>query len=216
MLSFKHSGRRLLSIWLHLALFFFSLAGDGESEEAIEFDISAGNAQQSIPLFVEITKKTILYDFNDLADIELNSVKGLLSPKNALLSLIEDTPLVLNEDEVPGIWVLRKVDPVVPDDYEIELPKLDSDFDPESIFELSPFVVTESGNMGYLSTQTLAGTRIKTSLENIATMLQVVTPEFMEDTQATDISTLGPYLANFESNRANPMILGFVDLAQQP
>ncbi len=46
---------------------------------------------------------------------------------------------------------------------------------------LSPFVLTADSEVGYTSTSTLAGSRIKTDFKDIASQISVMTPEFLAD-----------------------------------
>jgi hypothetical protein len=46
---------------------------------------------------------------------------------------------------------------------------------------LSPFVLTADSEVGYMSTSTLAGSRIKTDFKDIASQISVMTPEFLAD-----------------------------------
>ncbi len=68
----------------------------------------------------------------------------------------------------------------------------------EKVVELSPFVVSESDNVGYAATSTLAGTRIKTNLADLGAAISVVTREFMEDVGAKDLGSLLSYTSNTE------------------
>ncbi|MCF3648198.1 TonB-dependent receptor plug domain-containing protein [Synoicihabitans lomoniglobus] len=63
---------------------------------------------------------------------------------------------------------------------------------------LSPFEVTASAENGYLATETLAGTRIRTELRDVGSAISVITKEFMKDIGATDNSTLLQYTTNAE------------------
>jgi outer membrane receptor protein involved in Fe transport len=67
----------------------------------------------------------------------------------------------------------------------------------DDIYEMSPFVVSGS-EVGYQATQSLAGTRIKSDLRDVAGAIQVVTPEFLQDTAATDAESLLVYTTNTE------------------
>ncbi len=68
----------------------------------------------------------------------------------------------------------------------------------EEIFELSPFSVTAEDSTGYAATSTLAGTRIKSQLRDVGAAISVFTPEFLEDTGATDAGTVLSYGLNTE------------------
>jgi catecholate siderophore receptor len=68
----------------------------------------------------------------------------------------------------------------------------------EEVVKLSPFEVTADGQIGYLANNSLAGTRINTSLRDIASSVQVVTKEFLDDTGATSLSELLIYTTSTE------------------
>lgn len=68
----------------------------------------------------------------------------------------------------------------------------------EEIVVLSPFEVTGSRDTGYQATETLAGTRIRTNLKDVASAISVITEEFLKDVGATDSSTLLQYTPNAE------------------
>ncbi|MEX0320891.1 MAG: TonB-dependent receptor plug domain-containing protein [Puniceicoccaceae bacterium] len=68
----------------------------------------------------------------------------------------------------------------------------------EEVYELSPFIVETDENIGYMATTTLAGTRIKTDLRDVGSAISVVTPEFLEDTGATNMEDLLVYTTSTE------------------
>jgi len=69
---------------------------------------------------------------------------------------------------------------------------------PEEVVQLSPFEVSTSHDVGYQAAETLAGTRIRTDLKDVASAISVVTKEFMQDIGATDSGTLLQYTTNAE------------------
>ncbi len=75
---------------------------------------------------------------------------------------------------------------------------------PESeALELSPFQVTAETFKGYFASQTLAGSRLKTNLDEVAASIQIVTPEFMQDIGATSLNDLFLYTTSTESAGIN-------------
>jgi hypothetical protein len=80
----------------------------------------------------------------------------------------------------------------------------------DDILLLSPFEVEASSNVGYLATQTLAGTRIKTDLKDVGSAISVVTKEMLRDTGATDNQTLLSYTTNTEVGGTSGNFAGFV------
>jgi len=54
----------------------------------------------------------------------------------------------------------------------------------EELVALSPFVVSAEDDRGYTATSTLAGTRVRTDLKDLAASISTVTAEFLRDTTA--------------------------------
>jgi outer membrane receptor protein involved in Fe transport len=63
---------------------------------------------------------------------------------------------------------------------------------------LSPFIVNSDEDSGYAATDSLAGTRLRTSLKDIAASVSVVTKEFMSDLGATGTADLLLYTTGTE------------------
>jgi hypothetical protein len=75
--------------------------------------------------------------------------------------------------------------------------------DADEIIELSPFTVTAETFNGYYAAQTLAGTRLKTNLDEVASSIQVVTPEFMADVGANNLNDLFLFTTSTEASGIN-------------
>ncbi|MFZ5496736.1 MAG: TonB-dependent receptor plug domain-containing protein [Verrucomicrobiota bacterium] len=83
----------------------------------------------------------------------------------------------------------------------------------EEVLHLSPFEVQASSNEGYLATSSLAGSRLKTDLKDIASPISVITPQFMQDTGARNVNDLLIYTTNTEVNGISGNYTG-VDLGK--
>ncbi len=59
--------------------------------------------------------------------------------------------------------------------------------DEDEILELSPFIVESTQDVGYLAQNTLAGSRLNTSLRDTGAAISVLTPEFLSDLGATSM-----------------------------
>lgn len=81
--------------------------------------------------------------------------------------------------------------------------------DDAQIFELSPFEVDASQDMGYYASQSLAGGRLSTDIINTGTSIEVVTMDFMDDLGATDISELLQYTTSTEIGGELGNFVGF-------
>lgn len=77
-------------------------------------------------------------------------------------------------------------------------PQAEAEEEDEEVIVLSPFEVTTEDDTGYVASETLAGTRIRTELRDVGSAISVVTREFITDIGATDNSTLLQYTTNAE------------------
>ncbi|MEM9159350.1 MAG: TonB-dependent receptor plug domain-containing protein, partial [Verrucomicrobiota bacterium] len=68
----------------------------------------------------------------------------------------------------------------------------------EVIFELSPFTVVSDDDAGYLARNTLAGSRLNSSLKDTAAAIDVFTREFIDDIGADNIEDVLAYSVNGE------------------
>ncbi|HUJ45384.1 MAG TPA: TonB-dependent receptor plug domain-containing protein, partial [Opitutaceae bacterium] len=68
----------------------------------------------------------------------------------------------------------------------------------ENVVVLSPFVVEATEDTGYQATSTLAGTRVRTDLKDLASSISVVTQQFLQDTGAKNNADLLVYTPSTE------------------
>lgn len=101
-------------------------------------------------------------------------------------------------------------------------PLVSAQNDENEVYELSPFAVDTKDSVGYTANSSLAGTRLNTPLRDVATTVSVITKEFLEDTNSTDLQELLVYTTGTEvpgigGNFANPndnRVVGAVQDAQ--
>lgn len=73
----------------------------------------------------------------------------------------------------------------------------------EEAVVLSPFQVSTGKDVGYLANNTLAGSRLRTDLKDVANAISVFTPEFMADLNATSEADLMRYSASAVPERTD-------------
>lgn len=73
----------------------------------------------------------------------------------------------------------------------------------DEVIELSPFQVTSDSIKGYTASQTLAGSRLKMNVDEIASSIQILTPEFMFDVGSTGLNDLFLFTTSTESSGIN-------------
>lgn len=71
------------------------------------------------------------------------------------------------------------------------------------VVELSPFTVNAAGDKGWYAQNTLAGSRLNSSLKDTPAVLDVLTLEFMEEIGITDLADALKLSANYEENQGD-------------
>lgn len=66
--------------------------------------------------------------------------------------------------------------------------------------ELSPFVVSESSETGWVANETLAGTRLRTEYKDLGNQIETLTKDFMQDLGLTNFEDALIYTSNTENN----------------
>ena len=115
--------------------------------------------------------------------------KPVRTPLIVLAALSITWPLTAQTDPAPAdkrtdIPVVVTTSPATPKD--------------DQVVVLSPFEVSSTKDTGYLATETLAGTRIRTDLKDVGSAVSVYTKDFLKDIGATDNSTLLQFTPNAE------------------
>ncbi len=78
----------------------------------------------------------------------------------------------------------------------------------EGVLQLSPFEVTADSEVGYMATQTLSGSRLRTELGNVAASIDVLTAEFLRDVGATNMYDALDFVGNVTTAAVNGGVLG--------
>src|ERR1019366_2665924 len=135
-----------------------------------------------------------------------NAVVGTYVPREAIDRMLANTRLLAIEDEKTGAFSVQRA--VAQADPAPETATTNTTMatvapiapaPEEETLVLSPFVVDSTREKGsYMANSTLAGTRVRTDLDNVASALSVVTAQFLQDTGANNNQDLLIYTVNTE------------------
>lgn len=64
--------------------------------------------------------------------------------------------------------------------------QVSSDSDQSDVYDLSPFEVNTSGDVGYQSSNSLSGSRVNTPIKELPVAIQILNQEFLGDIGATN------------------------------
>ena len=71
--------------------------------------------------------------------------------------------------------------------------------DENEIYDLTPFQIDAGSDQGYLATETLAGTRLRTSVRDVGAAITIMTQEFMEDVGVTSLEEALEFAPNTDT-----------------
>src|SRR5687768_10019963 len=69
----------------------------------------------------------------------------------------------------------------------------------ETPVELSPFVISETTETGWIATETLAGSRLRTNFKDVPNQIETLTKDFMSDLGLNSVEQALVYTANVEN-----------------
>ena len=200
----------------------------GAQEKA--FNVPAGEATLTLKEFAAQSGEQIVYMIHNVRGEHTHAVAGTLVAREALERMLAGTALVASHDPTNGALVVGRKPQLIPrannrrttpqprPERNASIPPPAHDI-PDTIVELSPFEVKGEQNRGYRATSTLAGTRLRSELKDLAASISVVTRDFMTDVNATDLTsllvyTLGTEVGGFGGNfsdLSNPEAQGVFD-----
>jgi len=182
----------------------------------ISFNVPSDVAEYSLKMFSTQSGREVLYDSDAVGRVTTNPVKGSYVPREAIDLMLANTKLMATEDRKTGAFVVqrRAADPDPKTD-QPTAPTAPSPTSPspsypsptaplvatpeEETVVLSPFVVDAAEDRGsYRANSTLAGTRVRTDLKDVASAISVVTAQFLQDTGAKNQEDLLVYTPSTE------------------
>ena len=169
------------------------------------FDVPSGEATTTLRVFATQSAEQIVYMIHNVRGEITNAVSGKLPARAALERMLEGTNLVASHDPSNGALVVgrkrvrSRLDPNVQRAITTrsagrggQAKSSREDVD-DTIVALSPFEVRADEDRGYRATSTVAGTRLRSELKDLAASISVVTRDFIQDVNATDLTTLLVY-----------------------
>ncbi|MDD2762859.1 MAG: TonB-dependent receptor plug domain-containing protein [Opitutaceae bacterium] len=183
----------------------------GEDSAAKPFDLPAGRADNTLKIFSEQSGFGIVAATDVVEGVRTNAVQGRFLPREALDLMLAGTGLIAAEDQQAGAFSLRRMarPPASTAAGPVPAPapeKMAAPTNPalqsaplEEVVKLSPFVVESTeGENTYTAESTLAGTRVRTDLKDVAASISVVTKQFLQDTAVRNAQDLLVYTPSTE------------------
>lgn len=179
------------------------------------YDLPAGEAPEMLRRFSEISGRETLFSSSLLRGVRTAPVRGEYTPLEALEQMLADTGLSVFVDSQSGAFALQRKEQALParprlgallaSVFALSTPAVAQTASTppagsESTIVLSPFEVNVAQDQGYTATNTLAGSRLNTSLRDTPAAISVFTKEFLDDIGAINVTQALEYSLNGGQN----------------
>lgn len=192
---------RALGALLLLSGAFLLPLGARAEEAKRAFDIPAGRAEVTLAKFADQAGTQFFFSADKVDGAVTRAVKGSLPPREALDRMLAGTPLVAVQDEKTGAYTIRREPTVAEAEKNVASRPVDDRAavkPSDEVLELTPFEVDARNDSRYRAAGTLAGSRLNSSLKDIAAVIDVYTKDFMTDLGATNLEHILNYGNNLE------------------
>jgi iron complex outermembrane recepter protein len=211
LLSFPRRHRAWRPLWLTCTALALStlLPGRLAAQATTQrFDVAADVAERSLKTLALQSGLEVVFSTEVTGGVRTNPIKGEFSPLAAAQRMLAGTNLEATQNSGEGAIVVSRKPPTPP---EKNVPRAaqrvpsdrpnqnrDNAVDETPAIELSPFTVNSSADVGYLANNTLAGSRLNTSLKDTAASISVMTEEFLSDIGAFSVNDAMLYAGNLQ------------------
>ena len=181
------------------SLLLFAGALFAAAPEKKSFDLPADAADAALRKFSTQAKCEVIFAADTLGGVKTKAVRGEFTPEEAVAQLLDGTGLKATQDTASGAFMINRAAlPNAPRAVAAPSPARPPQGSDEALV-LTPFEVTASSDTGYAATETLAGSRLKMDLRDVAQQVNVMTKEFLEDLSITTLDDAMQYSLNTET-----------------
>jgi iron complex outermembrane receptor protein len=192
---------RALSALLIVSSGFLWSSAARADEAKRAFDIPAGRAEVTLAKFADQSGTQFFFTAEKVGGVRTQAAQGSFTPREALDRMLAGTQLVAVQDEKTGAYTVRREATVADAEKNVASRPIDDRAavkPAEEVLVLTPFEVDARNDSRYRAAGTLAGSRLNTSLKDIAAVIDVYTKDFITDLGATNLEQVLNYGNNIE------------------
>ncbi|PTX92307.1 TonB-dependent receptor plug domain-containing protein [Opitutus sp. ER46] len=178
-------GRRC--IWVTLCLCAAGALYAAEPAKRV-FDLPAESADKSLKRFSQQSGMDVLIPTQVAQTVQTNAVRGEMTPKEALESMLARTGFVVIQDPKTQAFSIRREEAKGGKATPAVRPERNSDATSgaDETVQMSPFEVNAEADRGYAASSALTGTRTNEKLANLPNTISVFTSDLMSDLAIND------------------------------
>lgn len=186
------------------------------AEATRTFDIPAGDAAITLKAFSEQSGRSVLFSPDNVAGIATAKLSGTIAVQAALDRLLAGTPLYAVPTREPGGYAIKHeglhgpngqgaAQPAMRDrplrNRETAATSSAGAGTVDQTIELSPFVVNTDKDVGFIAASALAGGRLAGDLKDTPVAYSVLTREFIDALDLTDLVSASEWTVNSVDSR---------------
>jgi iron complex outermembrane receptor protein len=209
---------RFCHAWLLALLVPLAFAADAK----IRFDLEIDAAERALTKFAQQSGLELIFVTELTQGIRANAVRGEFLPMEAARLLLAGTGLTIVRDDSTGLLSVERVStsavrpdqprppekkqrrPQSPDSTLLSPTQANPAPPTDTPILLSEFRVDTSRDRGYMAATAITGTRLKMSIKQLPSALEVVTREFIDDIGAVDVKEALQYSAGIVQDQLQP------------
>lgn len=193
------------------------VAASSAAEERREFWVPAGEAVQTLRVFSQQSGEQIVYPIEEVRGFRTRSVRGKLTPREALDAMLAGTELVALVDQASGAVAIKRRTAV-----ERAAPATEratragprwrwqrraqetSGGAEDDVVVLSPFDVRSGADAGYRAENSVSATRLARPIGELPMSVMAFTEEFIADQKAYDLYDIVKWAPGVHQDNVSP------------
>ncbi len=195
-------------VWLFFAIWLVYCPGraTAATQALTAFDLPSEPADVSLKRFSGQSGVDVIFATRVAAGVTTNAVKGEYTATEAISRLLSNTGLVSMYDKSNGVLIVSRDSPAPERPRDVKPPAppgaihspfvalgptplahpADAEPDKSETVKLSPFEVRTGISEGYISSETLSGSRVASKVFDVPATVSVITRDLMDDMGAVD------------------------------
>ena len=182
--------------------------------EIVRFDVPEGKATKTLKIAAQQSGIEFIFSASAVRGVRTQPIQGEFNPVEAFNFMLAGSSLAVFQHEKSGVYTIRKAavaEDALGDSKPVDTTPMNenkkttnglfkgllalavaispnlSAQEEDELFELSPFSVDSSGDIGYRAQNTLAGTRMNTNLADTPAAISAYTKELLDDIGAESV-----------------------------
>ncbi|HTO05050.1 MAG TPA: TonB-dependent receptor, partial [Opitutus sp.] len=181
------------------------------------FNVPGGDAVRTLQLFSQQSGEQILYPVSEVRGFRTNSIRGNLTPRDALNEMLAGSGLIAVQDQASGAVVIKRAGdlaeagraqptlaPPIKPRFSGNAARTSSALTTDELVLLSPFEVRSAADIGYKATNAVSATRMAIPISQLPMSISAFTEPFIADQKAYDLYDIVKWSPGVHQDNVSP------------